>query len=166
MNKRLWFLAVIMGLSLALGCATTSDPRTGGLIGYWKHKHDYEERIKQREQNLGELESEGEVEQETARNLTQDRNQLLEERQRQREALIRLNSDLDNISSEIDSLELQTDSKIRERETIIEKIKHLKAAIEHLRKDTQLTVTERETRIAELKQEIDLLSEAAIALTL
>ncbi len=158
-KKVLLMCALYAGL---LSCATTDDPRQGGLFSY--DPEAYEKRLEQRRQILEELQKSQQAEQEKTQTLESEVRVKQEELEKQRERLSALDADLEKIQQEVSQYQAQTSVKTKEKEQIEKQIKQLKAQLHALQNNTQLSVAERETRIAQLKSEIDELLQLAAVL--
>jgi len=154
MNKKIFF-CVLLFVIVTTGCATTDDPREGGLIGYMQHKDDYERRIEERQNKLGELQEEGEREKQKTSALEDERARLQADLDRQRKMLDSLDAELEELSETIKLYQAETDAKQQEKEKIELEIETLKNKIAEVRRDTKLSIQEREQKIEDLHSEID-----------
>jgi len=158
-------ITITLAISLA-GCATTSDPRQGGLFGglYVLSTGAYENRIHQRQEELAR-------QQEVNRDL-QDKSKVLGSEAQSRDLelvaeqqrVTKIKSDLAQLESEIDGLNAKSDQHNREVAALKLRIKNLRQRLES--QQSALTKLDREggcdaapERYRILKQERDRLSE-------
>src|SRR2546421_12597882 len=98
--------AIGLFIVLAVGCATTDNPRQGGLFGY--NPSAYEARLEQRRQNLTALQQNQQQEEEQARQLESDvetRQAMLES---ERARLRGLDDDLARLQQNINQYQART----------------------------------------------------------
>jgi peptidoglycan hydrolase CwlO-like protein len=155
----------IIGLFILLvaGCATTDDPRQGGLFSY--NPGAYEARLEQRHQNLAALQENQQQEAEQARQLESDvqiRQAMLE---RERERLHGLDADLVRLQQNINQYQARTNAQQGEKQRLGREIKRLQGQIGSLRNNQQLAQVEKEKQIASIQREINELSKLTLQLT-
>jgi chromosome segregation ATPase len=155
----------IIGLFILLvaGCATTDDPRQGGLFSY--NSGTYEARLEQRHQNLAALQENQHQEEEPARQLESDvqiRQAMLE---RERERIHGLDADLVRLQQNINQYQARTKAQQAEKQHLGREIKRLQGQIGSLRNNQQLAQVEKEKQIASIQREINELSKLTLQLT-
>lgn len=148
----LWLCGLVW---LCAGCATSDDPRKGGLFGYWLHKDDYAQRIEERQQRLAELEAENERQKQESARLEDEQAKIRAELDRQRTLLNEFEYELERLRQSIQQYKAQTQRTQQKKEQITQQIDALNADIAALRANTQLSVQEREANIADLQQYLE-----------
>jgi chromosome segregation ATPase len=156
---------VVTGLFilLAVGCATTDDPRQGGLFGY--NPTAYEARLEQRRQNLTALQQNQQQEEEQTRQLESDvqtREAMLEsERARLRE----IDDELARAQRNIDQYQARTNAQQTEKQRLTREFKRLQGKVVALKNNQQLAEAEKKKEIESIKREMNELSKLAVQLT-
>lgn len=157
--------AGLLALLLA-GCATSNDPREGGLIGYLRHgEAGYQERLNQREGELESVEREAAAARTEAERLRERRDEVRTELARQREALEALHLDVEAIRAACAAPGSGSPEAQAEQRRLTESTDGIAQQIQDLEQDTGMLVRDRERRIAELSRELKLLREQASLLT-
>lgn len=149
------------------GCATSDDPREGGLIGYLRHgEQGYQDRLDRRQIEVESVQQEAAAAQAESNRLRQRRDEIQAELARQRETLAALNVEIEEIRAAYATPgpELSVEAEAEQRQ-LVEDADGLQRRIQDLEQDPQMLVRERERRIAELSRELQLLREKASLLT-
>ena len=151
--------------ALISSCATTDDPRQGGLLSYWAHgEAAYQKRLNERNHALDSLERQGDRERQLSSDLEAEREAKLAELERQRRMLVSLDASLDGIKKKIVALKAVTATQQKEKQRLEGEVKRLRDGIGALQKDTQLTVQEKKQRTEKLNAEIESLLAVAASL--
>jgi len=121
------FVFCVILFAIITGCATTSDPRQGGFFGGIAGLSSgvYEERLKQRENDLAQQQS-------THQDLTQESVRLKNDTQKlgkELASLTEMDKNLSNLQAEIDQLEAKSDEQKNEIVTLTKKIKKVRQKI-------------------------------------
>lgn len=158
------FLLSILVLIAAAGCATTDDPRQGGLFGY--NPAAYERRAAERQAKLDELQQQNQAEQQKTEELQQDLSQKQLERDAQAERLAEMDRQVVALENKLarnrpkTGVEKQQHSKItNELKTVREQVKDAKGA------DSFADEAAKRKEIDRLNAEIDRLLREADALS-
>lgn len=117
----------VLLVAIITGCATTSDPRQGGFFGgiAGLSSGAYEERLKQRENDLAQQQSTNQdLKQESVR-LKSDTQNL----ERELASLTEMDKNLSNLQAEIDQLEAKSDKQKDEIVALSQKIKKARKKI-------------------------------------
>lgn len=153
-----------------LGCATTNDPRQGGLLGY--NPPAYEKRAEERRQVVEALE------QNRAR-LLQDSQELSQEHQdksdtveEQRRAVAALDADIEHLDTDLGRVEddvkkyqgLTNTQKAKKRQ-VMQEIAKIKKQIHDLKKAAQVSQSGKQETIVKLRQDIDVQLQIVTKLT-
>lgn len=154
---------------IMLGCATTDDPRQGGLFGY--NPAAYERRIEERQRAVGTLEKQRQTLQEESNQLqSQDAatRQIRDEQRAQLAALdlelVQLDDGLTRIQQKVETYRAQTTAKQKEKQRVINEVQVLKKRLNSLRQASQVNA-EKIQQKEQLEREIDTLLEASVTLT-
>jgi chromosome segregation ATPase len=151
---------------LAAGCATSSNPREGGLIGYWATgEGGYQRRLDERQGALEGAHAEADAERGQSAALEQDRGALREQLREQRQAMAVLQSEIDRLRAECDDLEAADKEQEEERAFILGELESAERELQGLRGDSTTLVAEKQRRIDALKAEVNLLLERYSLLT-
>jgi chromosome segregation ATPase len=147
---------------LIVGCATTDDPRQGGLFRY--DPEAYEKRLEQRRQNLEALQQNQQHEKKKSQDLERDvqTKQVLMESERERIRL--LDNDLTQLEENINKYQAKTNSQRAEKQRLGREIKWLQRQIIALRHDNQLAQAAKEKGIENIKREKDELEKLLLQL--
>ncbi len=158
-------LLLISVIFLNNGCATTDDPREGGLLGYIVHGEEaYRERLGERKEKL-EIEKEKlRIAKENSLQLERKRRAKYIEISRQTKMLVELDKDLNNINQSISNIKAENSLKDEEKKQVHKKLKELSGKINKIRLDTKLSVEERKAKIQILDKEVTALMEIAASL--
>lgn len=146
-------VVALTGSAVLMGCATTDDPRQGGLFSY--NPAAYERRLEQRRASLRKAEEERRrLETET------QHNQLAIQQKQARIAqleydLARLDHELATTRLRIEQYTAKTADKQRDKQKAQKQLSALTAQLEEIKANQQLSVEEKNRTIAELKKEIN-----------
>jgi chromosome segregation ATPase len=155
--------AIGLFILLVVGCATTDDPRQGGLFSY--NPGAYETRLEQRRQNLEVLQQYQQQEEEQTRQLESDvqtRQAMLE---REQERLRGLDDDLARLQQNVHQYQARTNAQQAEKQRLGREFKRLHGKIVALRNNQQLAETDKHKEIEGIKRDINELSKLATQLT-
>lgn len=155
----------LLGLVIVLiaGCATTDDPRQGGLFSY--NPAAYEQRLEERRQNLAALQRDQQAEEQQSRQLESDiktQQALLEQEQ---EHLRGLDAELQRLQQNVEKYQGKSKAQQAEKQRLGRDIKRLRGQLSGLRNNQQLAQAEKTKHIESLQREIDELSKVATQLT-
>ena len=157
-------VALGLFLVLAAGCATTDDPRQGGLFSY--NPAAYEERLEQRRQNMTALQQNQRQEEAQARQLESDvqtrQARLESENARLRELdeeLVELQQDINQYQQNINHYRARTNKQQAEKQRLGREFKRLQDQIVVLKNNQQLAEIDKQKHIEGIKREIDELKE-------
>ena len=151
-------LTIGLFILLAAGCATTDDPRQGGLFNY--RPAAYEARAEQGHQNLAALQQNQQQEAQQTQQLESDvqtRQAMLES---ERARLRGLDDDLARLQQNVNKYQARTNAQQAEKQRLGREIKRLQGQIAALRTNQQLDEAEKEQQIASLNHDIKTLAEA------
>ena len=148
---------------LSVGCATTDDPREGGLFGY--SPTAYEARLEQRRQNLTALQQNQQQEEAQARQLESDVQTRQAALESERARLRGLDDDLARLQQNINQYQARTSAQQAEKQRLGRESKRLQGKIVALKNNQQLAETDKHKEIESLKREINELSKLAVQLT-
>jgi len=157
---------IVIGLFLLLaaGCATTDDPRQGGLFSY--NPATYEARLEQRRQNLTTLQQNQRQEEEQARQLereAQSRQARLESEnarlRRLDDELVQLQQNINQYQKNINKYQARTNKQQAEKQRLGREFKRLQDQILDLKNNQQLAEIDKQKQIEGIKREIDELKE-------
>ena len=168
-GARQWVWALVKGMFWAfslcplVGCATTDDPRQGGLFSY--NPKAYEQRLAERRAALQEIQAQQQSEEDRSRRLHAELTAKQSEFDRQKSLLDALESDLTRVDRELETYQAKTSAQSAEKVRIENEVKRLKSQIQSGRDQGQPMVDEKEKRIAALKAEIDELLKLTLLLT-
>ncbi len=142
---------------MMMGCATTGDPRQGGLFG-WSEK----KAVERQNDKHGQLESEkatGDELKATSRERAREKEAKLAELGKQRKRLGKLDNDIAKMEKDIRSKKNLTAGKQKEKKKAEKKLLGLKNDIRQLRGNTSLPIQQRKAKINILNSEIEKLLE-------
>jgi len=150
-------------LCLLVGCATTDDPRQGGLFSY--NPKGYEQRLADRRAVLQAIQADQQSEEDRSRQLQAELIAKQSEFDEQKSLLDALDNHLTKIRRDLDEYRAKTSAQSAEKGRIESEVKGLKSQIQFVRDQSQPTVDEKEKKIASLKAEIDELLKLTLLLT-
>jgi chromosome segregation ATPase len=159
-GKRMIWGALLL---LLASCATTEDPRQGGLFGY--NREAYEKRLAERRAALQGIQVEQRDETERSRQLETELALKQTEYDTQKGRLDALDNDLINIHKDLEKYQARTRAQSAEKKRLDREVKRLNNQIESLRNQNRLSIDEKEKKIASLKAEIDELLKLTLLLT-
>jgi chromosome segregation ATPase len=158
--------AILLGLGLAAGCATTSDPHAGGLLGYWATgQQGYEQRLGERRDKLDTLEKETAAEKGRTAGLAGTSEELRAQVRRQQEEMGALDDELAKIEAQCADLQQATDAQQAEKIKLQREMKAIQEQLELLRGDTDSILGAKQKKLDELQTQMRLLRERASLLT-
>jgi chromosome segregation ATPase len=137
------------------GCATTTDPRQGGLFSY--SPKAYEQRLEERRQTLRALDKNAE-ELPRLEHEAEERRQVLAEQKKQ---LIALETELTNVHQRVAMYQAQNQEKAAEKTRLERDIRQAEAQLRALKKDESVGsdgVEEKQANIQRLRADIEKLS--------
>jgi hypothetical protein len=150
-------------LCLLVGCVTTDDPRQGGLFSY--NPKAYEQRLAERRAVLHAIQADQQSQEDRSRQLQAELVAKQSEFDEQKSLLDALDNDLTKIHRDLDKYRAKTSAQLAEKGRIESEAKRLKSQIQSVPAQSQLTVDEKEKKIASLKAEIDELLKLTLLLT-
>ena len=154
-NLMLW-----AALLTVLGCATTEDPRQGGLFGF--NPAAYERRIAEREATLEALKREESTERQKTDQLTQDKIQKQDEKNAVTHSLAEMEKQINSIENKISATRIQTSAQQEEHDSIISRLDEVKRQLKDAESGDDAAkrkeVDRLNTEIDRLLQEADALS--------
>ena len=163
-------MAIGLVVLLAVGCATTDDPRQGGLFSY--NPAAYDARLEQRRQNLTALQQNQQQEEEQTQQLESDvqtRQAMLESERTHLRALdddlARLQQNINRYQQNINQYQARTNAQQAEKQRLGREFKRLQGKLAALKKNEQLAEAEKHKEIESIKREMNELSKLAVQLT-
>jgi len=148
---------------MAVGCATTDDPRHGGLFSY--NRAAYEQRLEQRRQNLQALQQNQQQDKERSQELEKEiqvKQVLLD---RERERIRFLDDELARLQKKVSQYQAQSNAQRVEKQRLGQEVKRLQGQIITLKNERLPAQAENEKKIESIQREIDELSKLATQLT-
>lgn len=161
MKKFLVYICAFTML-LILGCQTTGDPRQGGLFGWSENKAVERQNILKDTKYEEERKAE-ESQSESAR-LENERLALQGELDRQRRLIAEIDSELNALSKKISSIEKKKTKKQKEFKTAKKELGRLNTEITSIKKNSQLSIQEKQKKLDVLNKDVNNLLELAAAL--
>jgi chromosome segregation ATPase len=154
--------SLLLLCALVAGCATSNDPRQGGLIGYWSTgEKGYQQRLAERRNTIV-------VEQAAAEKAAQERADLESRKKAQAEALARLEADMARMSTDLDGLEKDVGNlanlsaeRTAERDRLLSQLAGAQVQMKALQGNPEAELAGREARLAELTAEVKALRQKA-----
>lgn len=160
MKKFTSILTLSAVLLTVIGCATTDDPRQGGLFGY--NPAAYERRIAERETKLAALKQEGASETQRTARLKQDQVRKQGEKDAATRNLAELDQQIDAIEQKISSTRIQTKAQQQKHDKISSRLDQVKRQMAGAKSGDD---AEKRQEIDRLNAEIDRLLQEADALS-
>lgn len=154
---------IVLVCLVTAGCATSEDPRAGGLFGY--NPDAYQRRIDSRESQLQGLQQEQMQGQQTRGYLEQERSSKLAQKQRLERDLAGLEGEIASIQRKIAKVKLDTQAQRDRHRRISQELKAVNAELTRIKNTPD---PENEARIKEIKRlqkKLDALLEEAEALS-
>ena len=139
------------------GCATTTDPRQGGLFSY--NPQAYQQRLDERRNTLAALGNNAEEQQRLEREAEEKRQVLAE----QKKQLVALDTELDAVYQRIATYQAQNQEKAAEKTRLERDLRQAKARLDALKKEERVgsdEVEKKKAQIQRLKADIDNLGQA------
>jgi hypothetical protein len=159
-----WLPALLAGLTIS-GCATSDDPRQGGLIGYWQHgEKGYQQRLEQRQAEVEAAKVRADSAQDESLVLEGTRDLGRQEVAAQRERLNALRVEIQELQQTLAAAPVNPEQAPATGE-LQREVEHLSTQLRDLDTDTTLLIQDRQRRIGELKKELKMLRERASLLT-
>lgn len=158
-------------LTFASGCATSDDPREGGLFGYWQHgEKGYERRLEERRAVLAETQAAADAGEQERAALEAQRDAARQALREQEEQLAGLRGEIDALQSVCEGIRAETSVQEKSRGELEQQLASLKDELEKVRaapppEEAVEQLRERQRRLAELQRELNLLRERASLLT-
>jgi septal ring factor EnvC (AmiA/AmiB activator) len=134
------------------GCATTTDPRQGGLFSY--SPKAYQQRLDERRNTLAALGNNAEEQQRLEREAEEKRQVLAE----QKKQLAALDTELDAVYQRMATYQVQNQEKAAEKARLERDIRQAKARLDALKKEESVgsdSVEAKKAQIQRLKTDID-----------
>ena len=152
--------------SLAAGCATTDDPRQGGLFGYWgTGSKGYEQRLERRKGEVGTVQQQAEEEKARAAGLEKNREGLREKLKAQQAQMETLDRDLEALQRQCEDLQAANDRQAAERQKVLAEMQKLQGLLSALQGDATSELADKQQKIDALNTELKQLRERASLLT-
>lgn len=164
-------LTVPMAVLLLSGCATSDDPREGGLIGYMQHgERGYQRRLDERRALLAESEAATLLAEQERATLEARRETARERIAEQEKQSAELAEELVALRALCEGIRAETDLQRQSRRELEEELLLMLEELDGLRaappsEDELDLLFERQRRLAELERELNLLRERASLLT-
>jgi len=139
------------------GCATTTDPRQGGLFSY--NPQAYQQRLDERRNTLAALGNNAAEQQRLEREAEEKREVLAE----QKKQLVALDTELDAVYQRIATYQAQNQEKAAEKTRLERDLRQAKARLDALKKEERVgsdEVEKKKAQIQRLKADIDNLGQA------
>jgi septal ring factor EnvC (AmiA/AmiB activator) len=150
-------------LLLIFGCATTDDPRQGGLWSY--NPEAYEKRLEERRVALREIQGNQRNEENTTKHLKSELSAKKEKFTKEEERLESLTEELSKIRHDINQYQAKTNAQYNKKKRVQNEIQRLNNQIKALQDQAQLSEIEKDKKITSLKREINELLELTLLLT-
>lgn len=155
-----WALLLLAAILAVSGCATTDDPRQGGLFGY--NPAAYQRRIAEREAALATLKQEDAVQRERTAQLTQDQRRVRSEKEAAAHRLAEMDREIGAIEKKISTAQVRTAAQKREYEDLNARLRQVKREMAGAAGGDEAT---KRKEIDRLNAEIDRLLQEADALS-
>jgi hypothetical protein len=162
-NKRQEIVGILaIGLLTASGCATTDNPREGGLFGY--NPKAYERRIAERESALKTLQDDQAREQQETKQLEDSISRKQAEKDALDQQLARIDADIGKIAQQVQKTKVQTKVQEQKRTKLSAEIKALKVQRDNLTQSPASDLTAQRAEIDKLERQLELRRQEAEAL--
>ncbi len=159
-------LHLFCALTFLSACTTSSDPREGGLIGYWSTgPQGYQQRLDERGQNLDDIRRQTDDEERAGQSAAARRQSLREQLARQRAQLQEIEEQVGALIDESEALSLETLAKEQERARLANDLRALRSRVNAEQKKPEVRLAERERELEKLREEVGLLLERYSLLT-
>jgi septal ring factor EnvC (AmiA/AmiB activator) len=139
-------------LFILTGCATTTDPRQGGLFSY--NPKAYQQRLDERRNTMAALGNNAEEQERLEREAAEKRQVLAE----QKKQLIELETDLTNLHQRIATYQAQNQEIAAEKTRLERDIRQAEARLRTLKKQESVgseSVEEKQAKIQRLRADIE-----------
>lgn len=133
-------------LSLLTGCATTTDPRQGGLFSY--NPQAYEQRLEERRKSTAVLDKNRQEQAQLEREVTAKRQTLAE----QKEQLTGLDAELADTHQRIATYNTQNQEQVANKVRLERDIRQAKTRLHALQKEASSSPQEAEEKQAKIQQ--------------
>ena len=146
---------------LISGCATTTDPRKGGLFSY--NPKAYEARLDQRKSELSSIEKDTNIQKIESKILESKLSQNKNRFQELTEDINHLNVNLTFLQKKLEKSKVNTKKQESKKATILNKLKKVKQEVANLKNTPYKTknIKEKEEKLAKLQNEFDSLMQEA-----
>ena len=144
------------------GCATTTDPRQGGLFSY--SPKAYQQRLDERQKTLEAL-GDNAAEQQRLEREAEEKRQVLAEQKKQ---LVALDTELDAVYQRMATYQAQNQEKAAEKTRLEHDLRQAKARLDALKKEESVgadAVEKKKAQIKQLKTDIENLSKVMNLMT-
>jgi len=144
------------------GCATTTDPRQGGLFSY--NPQAYQQRLDERRNTLAALGNNA-AEQQRLEREAEEKRQVLAEQKKQ---LVALDTELDAVYQRMATYQAQNQEKAAEKTRLEHDLRQAKARLDALKKEESVgadAVEKKKAQIKQLKTDIENLSKVMNLMT-
>ena len=149
-------------LFVLTGCATTTDPRQGGLFSY--NPQAYQQRLDERRNTLAALGNNAAEQQRLEREAEEKREVLAE----QKKQLVALDTELDAVYQRMATYQAQNQEKAAEKARLEHDLRQAKARLDALKKEESVgadAVEKKKAQIKQLKTDIENLSKVMNLMT-
>ncbi|HQN17957.1 MAG TPA: hypothetical protein PKV86_02405 [Syntrophobacteraceae bacterium] len=156
--------SLLVGLLAAAGCATTDDPRQGGLFGY--NPEAYQRRIADREAALKSIEEQRAQQEQESVQLKETLAQKQAEKDALSAKLAQLNTNVSQIEQKIKKAKVQTANQEKQRARLAGEMKSVKGRLGELTSSSgDENVEAKRAEVEKLQRQVDHLLEEADALS-
>ena len=153
------FLVIACCVALMCSCATTEDPREGGLFGY--NPEAYEKRKAEREAKLKELEAEKAAAKQTTDDLENEKARKTQQNVELEEKSKRLDQEIGKLDDLIANMRVRTEDQRKRLWGINVKLDAVKKELAEVKAASTMSSELKEKEIERLQQKLDqLLAEA------
>lgn len=166
-----FYLTLSLAALLLSACATTDDPREGGLFGYLQHgESGYQQRLDERHALLGQSEAATLLAEQERATLEARRTAARERIAEQEAQAAALSDDLAALRAVCEGIHAETEVQKQSRRDLEEELIHMLEALDRLQgappseEDLDL-LYERQRELSDLQRELNLLRERASLLT-
>lgn len=154
---------VIMALMLAAGCATTEDPRKGGLFGY--NPDAYERRLAERREVLAQEENRQAFQKQETATLEASVQAKQSEKDHYEAEMAKMDNDLDRLYGRLVALRKLTQQQQADKASIQAQADAVAKRLARLKSDGGAQEEQKRAEIEQLRKKLDLLLQEAEALS-
>lgn len=153
------------------GCATSDDPRQGGLFGYWATgEAGYEKRLEEKRESLETMQEQTRIADDRTASLEAERDQRAAQVQEATALLTSLDEELSALEQTTASLQLDTELQHEQRAELQQEMDNVQDQLKTIRNfpldETQESaIQDRRRKLGELQKELRVLRERASLLT-